>query len=332
MTSLAEPVAPRATARATDIDIARGLAIILVVAGHALIGVERATGETPAGRLVLIVIYAIHMPIFFFLSGLLARSSVTEPLEGFVHRLAVRFAWPYVLWSLILLSFHHGFSDLTNTQPAHFNPIRILWAPPSVMWFLYVLAASLVVGRCLRALPAEATRFVGGALIVAGSSLDVWLLPHLRFMGLFLIATTLDAAEIRAMAASPAARALAALALGTGIIFAAADARVPLVGYPAAQACYLPASAGGILLALAFGRAFSRSLPGIALASLGRRTMPIFVMHILILAAIRIVLLRAGIDAPVTLLIVLVPAGTLLPLAAADIAARLGASRLLGWS
>ena len=336
MTALAAPLAlapgrtpGRTPGRAPDLDIARAIGITLVVAGHALIGVERALGETPAGRLALVLVYAVHMPLFFFLSGLLARTALAEPPRAFARRLLCRYGWPYLVWSLVLLGFHHGFSDLTNTQVAGFHPLRVLWAPPSVMWFLYVLAASLALARALRAAPPAVTAAIGAALVATGLALDAWLLPYLRFTGIFLIATTLDPARVRAVAAKPAARAAAALALGLGAAFAAAD---PLAGYPAAAARYLPAAAGGIVLALAAGAALTRTPLGPPLAALGRRTLPIFLTHILVLAALRIALLRAGITDAGLVLALIIPAGLLLPLAADAAAARLGATRLLGWS
>ncbi|MFT3972927.1 MAG: acyltransferase family protein [Amaricoccus sp.] len=333
MTALADPARVLLPARrAADLDIARALGITLVVAGHALIGVERALGETPAGRFALVLIYAVHMPLFFFLSGLLARTALTEPPAAFARRLATRFAWPYLLWSLILLGFHAGFSDLTNTRVALANPLRVLWAPPSVMWFLYVLAAALATARLLRPLPAAATRGIGAALVVAGSLLDAWLLPYLRFAGLFLIATTLEAETVRRQATRPAIQVAAAALLASGAVFAALAAAAPLTGYPAAELRYLPAAAGGILLVLAAGDALARTALGPPLAALGRRTLPIFLTHILVLAALRIVLVHAGVTDRGLLLALVIPAGLLLPLAAAAAAERLRLSRLLGWS
>lgn len=338
MTALADPaLAPTASRRAADIDIARALGITLVVLGHALIGVERALGETPAGRFALILIYAVHMPLFFFLAGLLARTALAEPGPTFGRRLLTRFAWPYLVWSLVLLAFHHGFSGLTNTSVARFDPLRILWVPPSVMWFLYVLAASLALARALRRLPASTIRLVGAALVLAGLALanlarDTWLLPYLRFTGVFLFATTLDPDRIRAAAVRPAVRLAAAAALATGVAFAVPAAVEPLTGYPATELHYVPAAAGGTLLALAAGTALAGTAPGAALAALGRRTMPIFVTHVLILAACRIVLLRAGATDPALVLALIVPPALLLPVAAAEVADRLHLSRVLGWS
>lgn len=332
MTALADPARVLPSARAADIDIARAIGITLVVAGHALIGVERSLGETPAGRFALVLVYAVHMPLFFFLSGLLARTALAEPPRAFARRLLTRFAWPYLLWSLVLLGFHASFSDVTNTRVAMANPLRILWSPPSVMWFLYVLAGSLVLARLLRPAPPAVTRLLGAALVLGGPLLDAWLLPYLRFTGVFLIATTLDPSAVRAVAARPAVQVAAALALATGAAFAGAAAAQPLTGYPAIEPRYLPAAAGGIVLALAAGDVLARTALAAPLAALGRRTLPIFLTHILVLAGLRIALLHAGIDDRGLLLALVIPAGLLLPLAAAEVAERLTLSRFLGWS
>lgn len=334
---IAAPATTVPAARAADLDIARALGITLVVAGHALIGIERALGETPGGRFAIVIIYAVHMPLFFFLSGLLARSALTEPPRTFARRLASRFVWPYLLWSLVILSVHASFSDVTNTRVEAVHPLRVLWAPPSVMWFLYVLGGSLVLARLLRPLPVAATRAIGSALILVGLLLadrtpDAWLLPYLRFTGLFLIATTLDPARIRGAAANPAARVIALVLLASGTAFAALAATAPIAGYPAAEVRYLPAAAGGILLARAASDALARTALAGAVARIGRQTMPIFLTHVLVLAALRIALVHAGVTDRGLILAVIIPAGVLLPLVAAGFARRLGASRLLGWS
>ena len=70
---------PAARPRSAALDVARGIGIVLVVWGHAIIGVQGALGDAPAGRFAVIAIYAVHMPLFFFLSGLLSRSATAEP-------------------------------------------------------------------------------------------------------------------------------------------------------------------------------------------------------------------------------------------------------------
>jgi fucose 4-O-acetylase-like acetyltransferase len=323
------PRPPAARPRSAALDVARGIGIVLVVWGHAIIGVQGALGSTPSGRFALTAIYAVHMPLFFFLSGLLSRSASAEPARAFALRMATRIVYPYLLWGTVILALHHAMSEFTNTRVDSLDLLTLLYRPPAVLWFLYVLFACFLLARTLRRLAAAPRLAVGGALCVAGALLDAWLLPYLRFVGIFIIATALDPARLPALVGDRAL-ALASLGLASGLAFAIADAAAPLRGYPAAGLRYLPSAAGGVLLVLAA----SRHLPSRAarlLEYLGTRTMPIFVTHILILAAVRILLVRAGWTDAALVVAVATPLALALPALAVDQAERLGLVRVLGW-
>jgi fucose 4-O-acetylase-like acetyltransferase len=321
---------PAARPRNAALDVARGIGIVLVVWGHAIIGVQGALGSTPPGRFALSAIYAVHMPLFFFLSGLLSRSATAEPARDFVLRMTTRILYPYLLWGTVILVLHHAMSDVTNTRVDSLDLRTLLHRPPAVLWFLYVLFACFLLARTLRALRPAPRLTLGGALCVAGCLLDAWLLPHLRFVGIFVIATALDPSRLPALVGDRRLLALASLGLASGLAFALADAAVPLQGYPAAGLRYLPAAAGGVVLVLAA----SLHLParsGRPLEYLGTRTMPIFVTHILIAAAVRILLVRAGWTDAALVVAVATPIALALPALAFDQAERLGLARALGW-
>jgi fucose 4-O-acetylase-like acetyltransferase len=321
---------PAARPRSAALDVARGIAIVLVVWGHAIIGVQGALGSTPSGRFALTAIYAVHMPLFFFLSGLLSRSATAEPARDFALRMATRIVYPYLLWGAVILALHHAMSDFTNTRVDSLDLWTLLYRPPAVLWFLYVLFACFLLARTLRGLATAPRLAVGAALCVTGCLLDAWLLPHLRFVGIFMIATALDLSRLPALVGDRRVLALASLGLASGLAFAFADAAAPLQGYPAAGLRYLPAAAGGVVLVLAA----SRHLPSRRarlLEYLGTRTMPIFVTHILILAAVRILLIRAGWTDAALVVAVATPLALALPALAFDQAERLGLARALGW-
>ncbi len=318
--------------RNATLDIARGIGIILVVWGHGIIGVQGALGDTPAGRFAITAIYAVHMPLFFFISGLLSRSAAIEPARSFAGRITSRILYPYLLWGAAILAIHHGMSDVTNTRVESFDPMKLLYRPPAVMWFLYVLFFCFLAARALRSASPSVRLGVGLALAITGCLVEGWLLPYLRFVGIFIAGTAFRPAQVLSALDSPRLLALAAVALASALVFAWAAADEPLHGYPAAGLRYLPAAAGGIVLALAGARAIAGApLLARPLAWLGAGTMPIYVTHILVLAALRIVLLRSGVADPVLIVAIIVPCGLLLPLAASAIADRLGISRALGW-
>ena len=71
------------------IDIAKGLGILMVVWAHIMV-----TGWSHR------LIYAFHMPLFFFLSGMLFQRHKYPSLISFVGRRAKRLLLPYVIYSV----------------------------------------------------------------------------------------------------------------------------------------------------------------------------------------------------------------------------------------
>lgn len=58
------------------LDIAKGIAIFLVVMGHAVLAFD-----TPYWRLA---IYAFHMPLFFLVSGMVTKTRETYDLKDYL--------------------------------------------------------------------------------------------------------------------------------------------------------------------------------------------------------------------------------------------------------
>ena len=93
--------------RFNEIDICKGIGIILVVLGHAL----KQTGSLSLAVTVpLAVIYSFHMPLFFMLSGFLSVKLLDltgGPLGAqrrqYIGGRAVRLLIPYTVMSLIYL-------------------------------------------------------------------------------------------------------------------------------------------------------------------------------------------------------------------------------------
>lgn len=321
------PARPAAVERSRALDIARGIAIVLVVWGHAMIGTGRALGAGEAGRFAVILVYGVHMPLFFFLSGLLARRAMTEPAPDFARRLSIRLAYPYFLWSAVLLSAHHAMSGVTNTRVEQLDFLTLFYAPPAVMWFLYVLCFCFLLARAMAGRPG-ARLALGCALAVGGYFAQGWMLPNLRFVGMFLIATTLTPAGVLATVRDRRVQMLGAALMVPPVLFALREAGQPPGGYPAFALRYLPAAVGGTVLILAAAEGLARR--GAALALVGRRTMPIFVTHILVLTAARILCLRAGMGGGATVAVA-TACGVAAPMLLHAAAERFGLTRLLGW-
>jgi fucose 4-O-acetylase-like acetyltransferase len=124
------------------VDYAKGLGIVLVVIGHSLRGeLTSAKGsELWLAHQIDAWIYAFHMPLFFFLSGLFARSLLTKnPQALFRSRWAI-LIHPYLLWSLVI----HGTRSIAGLSDRPWpeflvNFWKISYEPIGIFWFLYVL-------------------------------------------------------------------------------------------------------------------------------------------------------------------------------------------------
>ena len=123
------------------VDTCKGVAIFLVVVGHALGGMinSRLLADSPLVASVIRWIYAFHMPVFFMLSGLFLPRSLRKPLPNFAADKLRTVAYPYLVWSAVTIVFQTLLAGRTNTQ-AHWSDLaRIANTPVAQFWFLYAL-------------------------------------------------------------------------------------------------------------------------------------------------------------------------------------------------
>jgi len=118
------------------------------------------------------------MPVFFFLSGILAARSIRKPLNTFIDARLRGLAYPYFLWSIIALLVATVGASLSNTGRALSGQalLDILINPTSIYWFLYVLffvqmIYGVLVKRNLQAL----SLYLAIALFVLGEFVNVYL-------------------------------------------------------------------------------------------------------------------------------------------------------------
>ncbi|MBT3468581.1 MAG: acyltransferase family protein [Opitutae bacterium] len=84
---------PSKSERVQRMDIARGLGILLVVAGH--------NPASTSGSTAKLLIFSFHIPLFFFLSGYFHRQS--EPIATDIMQRAKRLLIPYGLTGLLFI-------------------------------------------------------------------------------------------------------------------------------------------------------------------------------------------------------------------------------------
>lgn len=326
--------------------------MIAVVFGHSLGGILDMPGyaHIPILREIFLAIYVFHMPLFFFLSGLMVRPRLERSRNAFLIDIFASVAYPYFLWSIIQYSMIYAAGSLVN------RPVSVFWMPIfklpvssiSQFWFLYVLfllhIAALVIVPRLGARNFFLIAVVGKiAVPILGLPTMFRLsLVHGIFYALGVLAGVGGVEAIRKRIALPkfslpalVLLGIAATVLASTLIIQTNSARFFDLGSWEITALawrlpVLPAAILSVLGALALAFICRGGLAEI-LAYIGRRTMAIFVLHVLFVAGLRIALTRHGHHPePALLLALSVIIGLAAPLAVYSVAKRFSNSRALG--
>jgi fucose 4-O-acetylase-like acetyltransferase len=138
---IASAVKPTQANRVAWVDFAKGIGIFLVVLGHTLRGLFNYGYAEDSGVLHWLDtwIYAFHMPLFFFVSGLFIQRSAQRNWTEFAGRKLGAIVYPYVIWSL-LQGILQAFTKSETTPAATLGNLwRIIYEPRDHFWFLYAL-------------------------------------------------------------------------------------------------------------------------------------------------------------------------------------------------
>jgi fucose 4-O-acetylase-like acetyltransferase len=84
------------------------------------------------------------MPGFFVMSGLFIVSSASKPFATFLENKARTIVYPYFVWAVLHCLLQSGLSQLTNHPRAFIDTWRILYQPPGQYWFIYTLFACML--------------------------------------------------------------------------------------------------------------------------------------------------------------------------------------------
>jgi fucose 4-O-acetylase-like acetyltransferase len=151
-----------ATARDPSLDVARGIAIVLVVFGH-----NRALSV--AWPDFIAAIFLFHVPVFFLLSGRVLR---TQPPSSAARGLARRLLLPFAVAALLVGA---AKCIMRGESPGE-TLAGLAWAtgqtlPWSHLWFLPALFLALLATHALSmALRANAERWAGAVMLVAAAA------------------------------------------------------------------------------------------------------------------------------------------------------------------
>ena len=100
------------------IDIARGVAIILVVMGHAVN--EYSLNSEPLEK----IIYSFHMPLFFIISGLVFRVKDGDTFPAFFKKRSKGLMLPYLLFAALITLANIAQSVILKAPSAFFDLLK----------------------------------------------------------------------------------------------------------------------------------------------------------------------------------------------------------------
>ncbi len=275
------------------------------------------------------------MPAFFFLSGLLAWSSVNKDKKRFFFNISKHIAYPYFLWGTVQMLIMNVFSNYLN-NPTPFNPLEffsLISGSPAQFWFLKILYLI----------------HVTYLLIIKYSNAYSFL----------LISIALPSIAILPVPANVSQFATSVVFYGLGVLLAKEGISLPaqgrfqliLIGLFGALWLFLTGvvqkldipsfreqALSGFLPAAITGSFFVFTLSRLKyiesnklLLYLGKRTLAIFCLHVLFVAGTRIILAKFfGVTAAGVILPAAIFAGLAGPLAITAIAERFRLRPMLG--
>ncbi len=289
-------------------DVAKGGCILLVVLHH-VVG-KHLVAVVPDDLAVVAVAWSgvsgalrpVRMPLFFVLSGLFASRAVHRPWTS-VARRVTNPAYVYAVWLVLLGLFFTWEQDLVTNRTQDLGELAVdLLLASTALWFLYALAVYFLVVRLTRRVPTYALVAVSGVVALGAAALPieeanrVSLLVHLVYfvVGARCPGVVTGLAGLRVRRLLPVG--VLVLLVGSGAL--------ALLDLPSPVRVVLLSVVGvpvGVWVAAALVRVAPAARVADALAWTGRRTLPVYVLHLPVLGALHHVLVVPGASGASTL-------------------------------
>lgn len=287
------------------IDIAKGIGIVLVVIGHTGRGLSGQAFSDGQELLSTIdqTIYAFHMPLFFILSGVTFGMCPPLSINPSLRKRVWRLIYPLVIWTYIFLALQALAGGKSNTQTDWMSVM--IWPIPPVahFWFLWALLLVTILLAVVRILCIPVMSdipFWIGALVAASivsfsvtppGHLSPFFGASLRYLPVFAIGGLIGASSFALSVPNRVFALIAGTAFAIGLLATVSfDLGVPRHLSGAIISLLL------IVLLMSISGRYARFRWAQGIAFLGNISLPIYVMHTIFSAGLRIMLLQVGID------------------------------------
>jgi fucose 4-O-acetylase-like acetyltransferase len=125
------------------IDYAKGIAIILVVYRHTMIGMYRAGVQVHEYYVVANkMIYNFRMPLFFIIAGFLIRKSLAKRSNAeFIWSKFDHILYPYLIWGSLQITLQIVLNRYATASRDFLDYLYLLYHPRAIdqYWYLYAL-------------------------------------------------------------------------------------------------------------------------------------------------------------------------------------------------
>ncbi|MEP6466679.1 MAG: acyltransferase [Parafilimonas sp.] len=131
------------------VDYLKGIAIVLVVYRHSLLGIQGSGQPTPAFlENANMVFFSFRMPLFFMLSGIFASLSLRKrSVKQYISSKFETLVYPYFIWVIIQITLQICLSGFTNSNRGLIDYTYIFYQPRNLdqFWYLPALFNAAVV-------------------------------------------------------------------------------------------------------------------------------------------------------------------------------------------
>ncbi|MFC5757368.1 acyltransferase family protein [Rhizobium sp. GCM10022189] len=313
------------------IDIARGASILLVVLHHTILYLT-ANNEVLwfIPKMNEILAY-VRMPTFFLISGVLAGSATRKPWREFLSSKIVVLLWLFVVWSVVRFAYfgaiYPNIRDLKEGSDFIYL-FSMIFDPRTGIWFLWALMIFFVLAKAL----SSANRaFVIGLAAVAsllafGNAIPGLSWPQMNApkYAVFFLFGSFYASDIKSFIQHGGTK----LFWRGLIVFVLAIAAIEIIDGPVQWPIEVLAGAAGVGAGLGGACLLAGTAAAGVLTFFGRRTLPIYVAHVPIVATVADLMADAfpqhfGISLGLIATVILIAVGSSLALEA--LLLRLGA-------
>lgn len=271
------------------IDTARGAALVLVIAHHAVLFATAEGFGHPAWTVLNESLRLVRMPLFFVLSGLLTTGAVRRSWPDLLRGRIGANLWTYLVWATLAFVAFSLIPYAREPLPggvAGWARVTV-WLPLNGAWYLLALAVFTAATRAVRSVPARVLLPAAALLsaAVATGPLVRWsfVWNDMVMLFVFFLAGLRGRDVVLGLASRvPGWPAVLVVSAATALLAAG----VTVTGLTSVPGVRLLVGVLAVAVGVAVSVRAAPSRPGRALARLGRVTLPVYVTHEVVLGCL----------------------------------------------